>query len=29
LTPDELPHRVLQLTGDEHWVLSPVNGQIW
>jgi dipeptidyl aminopeptidase/acylaminoacyl peptidase len=29
LTPDDLPHRFLQLTGEEHWVLSPVNGQIW
>ena len=27
--PDELPHRFLQLTGENHWVLSPGNAQIW
>ena len=27
--PAELPHRFLQLTGENHWVLSPANAQIW
>ncbi len=27
--PDELPHRFLQLTGENHWVLSPGNAEIW
>jgi dipeptidyl aminopeptidase/acylaminoacyl peptidase len=27
--PDELPHRFLQLTGENHWVLSPANAVIW
>ena len=27
--PDELPHRFLQLTGENHWVLSPANVVIW
>lgn len=27
--PDELPHRFLQLTGENHWVLSPANAEIW
>ncbi len=27
--PDDLPHRFLQLTGENHWVLSPANAQIW
>jgi dipeptidyl aminopeptidase/acylaminoacyl peptidase len=27
--PDELPHRFLQLTGENHWVLSPANARIW
>ena len=27
--PDELPHRFLQLTGENHWVLSPANSEIW
>jgi dipeptidyl aminopeptidase/acylaminoacyl peptidase len=27
--PDELPHRFLQLTGENHWVLSPANAQLW
>jgi dipeptidyl aminopeptidase/acylaminoacyl peptidase len=27
--PAPLPHRFLQLTGENHWVLSPVNARIW
>jgi dipeptidyl aminopeptidase/acylaminoacyl peptidase len=27
--PSTLPHRFLQLTGENHWVLSPANAQIW
>jgi dipeptidyl aminopeptidase/acylaminoacyl peptidase len=27
--PEQLPHRFLQLTGENHWVLSPANSQIW
>jgi dipeptidyl aminopeptidase/acylaminoacyl peptidase len=27
--PDELPHRFLQLTGENHWVLSPANHEVW
>ena len=27
--PADLPHRFLQLTGENHWVLSPANAQIW
>ncbi|MGH8861855.1 MAG: prolyl oligopeptidase family serine peptidase [Jatrophihabitantaceae bacterium] len=27
--PEDLPHRFLQLTGENHWVLSPANHQIW
>jgi dipeptidyl aminopeptidase/acylaminoacyl peptidase len=27
--PDELPHRFLQFTGENHWVLGPANAQIW
>ncbi|MGI8881805.1 MAG: prolyl oligopeptidase family serine peptidase [Jatrophihabitans sp.] len=27
--PAELPHRFLQLTGENHWVLSPGNAEIW
>jgi dipeptidyl aminopeptidase/acylaminoacyl peptidase len=27
--PEELPHRFLQLTGENHWVLSPANAAIW
>jgi dipeptidyl aminopeptidase/acylaminoacyl peptidase len=26
---DELPHRFLQLTAENHWVLSPANAEIW
>ena len=24
-----MPHRFLQLTGENHWVLSPANAEIW
>jgi dipeptidyl aminopeptidase/acylaminoacyl peptidase len=27
--PEALPHRFLQLTGENHWVLSPANAEIW
>jgi dipeptidyl aminopeptidase/acylaminoacyl peptidase len=27
--PDSLPHRFLQLTSENHWVLSPANAEIW
>ncbi|MEO8888398.1 MAG: prolyl oligopeptidase family serine peptidase [Jatrophihabitantaceae bacterium] len=27
--PSTLPHRFLQFTGENHWVLSPANAQIW
>jgi dipeptidyl aminopeptidase/acylaminoacyl peptidase len=27
--PDELPHRFLQFTGENHWVLSPANAEVW
>ena len=27
--PGTLPHRFLQLTGENHWVLSPGNARIW
>lgn len=27
--PDDLPHRFLQFTGENHWVLTPSNAQIW
>jgi dipeptidyl aminopeptidase/acylaminoacyl peptidase len=27
--PDELPHRFLNFTGENHWVLSPANAEIW
>ena len=27
--PDGMPHRFLQLTGENHWVLSPGNAQVW
>ena len=27
--PDTMPHRFLQLTGENHWVLSPANAEIW
>jgi dipeptidyl aminopeptidase/acylaminoacyl peptidase len=27
--PADVPHRFLQLTGENHWVLSPANAEIW
>jgi dipeptidyl aminopeptidase/acylaminoacyl peptidase len=27
--PDELPHRFLNFTGENHWVLTPANAEIW
>jgi len=27
--PEQLPHRFLNLTGENHWVLSPANAEIW
>jgi dipeptidyl aminopeptidase/acylaminoacyl peptidase len=27
--PEAMPHRFLQLTGENHWVLSPANAEIW
>jgi dipeptidyl aminopeptidase/acylaminoacyl peptidase len=27
--PEDLPHRFLQFTGENHWVLSPGNAEIW
>ncbi|MCW2638295.1 MAG: dipeptidyl aminopeptidase [Dactylosporangium sp.] len=27
--PDQLPHRFLQFTGENHWILSPGNAQTW
>lgn len=27
--PDSLPHRFLQFTGENHWILSPANARIW
>ncbi|MET3804988.1 dipeptidyl aminopeptidase/acylaminoacyl peptidase [Nakamurella sp. UYEF19] len=27
--PADLPHRFLQLTGENHWVTSPANAEIW
>jgi dipeptidyl aminopeptidase/acylaminoacyl peptidase len=27
--PEDMPHRFLQLTGENHWVLSPANAEIW
>jgi dipeptidyl aminopeptidase/acylaminoacyl peptidase len=28
-SPETMPHRFLQLTGENHWVLSPANAEIW
>ena len=28
-SPEKMPHRFLQLTGENHWVLSPANAEIW
>jgi dipeptidyl aminopeptidase/acylaminoacyl peptidase len=27
--PEELPHRFLQFTGENHWISSPANAEIW
>jgi dipeptidyl aminopeptidase/acylaminoacyl peptidase len=27
--PDDLPHRFLQFTGENHWILSPANSEVW
>ncbi|HLU46055.1 MAG TPA: prolyl oligopeptidase family serine peptidase, partial [Natronosporangium sp.] len=27
--PAELPHRFLEFTGENHWILSPHNARIW
>jgi len=27
--PDELPHRFLQFTGQNHWILTPADGEVW
>ena len=27
--PVELPHRFLNFTGENHWILSPANSEIW
>ena len=27
--PDRMPHRFLQFTNENHWILSPGNGQTW
>jgi dipeptidyl aminopeptidase/acylaminoacyl peptidase len=27
--PADLPHRFLNFTGENHWILSPANAQIW
>ena len=27
--PDALPHRFLNFTGENHWILSPANSRIW
>lgn len=27
--PADLPHRLLQFTGENHWVLAPANAEIW
>lgn len=27
--PETMPHRFLQLTGENHWVLSPANAEVW
>jgi dipeptidyl aminopeptidase/acylaminoacyl peptidase len=27
--PDELPHRFLNFTGENHWILTPANAEIW
>ena len=27
--PADLPHRFLQFTGENHWILSPANAAVW
>ena len=27
--PEDMPHRFLQLTGENHWVLTPSNQRVW
>jgi dipeptidyl aminopeptidase/acylaminoacyl peptidase len=27
--PGDLPHRFLQFTGQNHWVLTPADAEIW
>ena len=27
--PDELPHRFLQFTGQNHWILTPADSEVW
>jgi dipeptidyl aminopeptidase/acylaminoacyl peptidase len=27
--PEDLPHRFLQFTGENHWILSPANAEVW
>ena len=27
--PEDLPHRFLQFTGENHWILSPGNAEVW
>ncbi|HZC73899.1 MAG TPA: prolyl oligopeptidase family serine peptidase [Jatrophihabitans sp.] len=27
--PDDLPHRFLNFTGENHWILTPANAEIW
>ena len=27
--PEDLPHRFLNFTGENHWILSPANAEIW
>jgi dipeptidyl aminopeptidase/acylaminoacyl peptidase len=27
--PDTMPHRFLQLTSENHWVLAPANAELW
>lgn len=27
--PETMPHRFLQLTSENHWVLTPSNGRVW
>ncbi|WP_431869273.1 prolyl oligopeptidase family serine peptidase [Nocardiopsis eucommiae] len=28
-SPETMPHRFLQLTGENHWVLTPSNSRVW